>query len=171
VPLGPTVGRVAHALFALAERFEAAWLDVRESAPAPIAGRPPRILEGGAAPDPERMLAGFRLGVRDLLSVWERILAPDNLAEILDLSDAGAEDFRLPDRLWARVVYDFLLGFRFRVVYRTHLVQSLAPLYLGRAASVVLETRGQPAASVAAAVDRLGKEFEREKSYLTERWR
>jgi hypothetical protein len=104
------------------------------------------------------------------LPVWERILAPENLAEVLDLSDAGTEDFRLPDRLWARVVYDFLLGYRFRVVYRTHLVQSLAPLYLGRAASVVLETRGRPPLAVAEAVERLGRQFELEKAYLVERW-
>jgi glucosylglycerate synthase len=116
------------------------------------------------------MLAGFRLGVRDLLTVWERILAPENLAEILDLSDAGIEEFRLPDHLWARVVYDFLLGYRFRVVYRTHLAQSLAPLYLGRVASVMLETRGRPPAAVAESADRLAERFEREKGYVVERW-
>jgi hypothetical protein len=169
-PLGPTVGRVAGSLFALAERYEAGWLDVRDSTEVPMIGRAAELREGGGAPDPERMLAGFRLGVRDLLTVWERILAPENLAEILDLSDAGTEDFRLPDRLWARVVYDFLLGYRFRVVYRTHLVQSMAPLYLGRAASVVLETRGRPPAAVAEVADRLCRQFEREKAYLVERW-
>jgi hypothetical protein len=169
-PLGPTVGRVASSLFGLAERYEAAWLDVRDSADVPMAGRAPGIREGGAAPDPERMLAGFRLGVRDLLTVWERILAPENLAEILDLSDAGIEEFRLPDHLWARVVYDFLLGYRFRVVYRTHLAQSLAPLYLGRVASVMLETRGGPPAAVAESAERLAGRFEREKGYVVERW-
>jgi hypothetical protein len=169
-PLGPTVGRVAGSLFGLAERYEAAWLDVRDSADVPMAGRAPEIREGSGAPDPERMLAGFRLGVRDLLTVWERILAPENLAEILDLSDAGIEDFRLPDPLWARVVYDFLLGYRFRVVYRTHLVQSLAPLYLGRAASVMLENRGRPPAAVGESAGRLAREFEREKGYVVERW-
>lgn len=168
--LGPTVGRVAGSLFALAERYEGAWLDVRESTAVPTTGRAPEIVEGGGTPDPERMLAGFRLGVRDLLAVWERILAPENLTEILDLSDASIEDFRLSDRLWARVVYDFLLGYRFRVVYRTHLVQSLAPLYLGRAASVVLATRNRPPAAVAEAADRLGQRFESEKTYLVERW-
>jgi hypothetical protein len=169
-PLGPTVGRVAGSLFGLAERYEPAWLDLRDSTEVATAGRAPAIREGGGAPDPERMLAGFRLGVRDLLTVWERILAPENLAEVLDLSDAGIEEFRLPDRLWARVVYDFLLGYRFRVVYRTHLAQSLAPLYLGRVASVIIETRGRPPAAVAESADRLGGQFEREKGYLVERW-
>ena len=42
------------------------------------------------------------------------------------------ERFRFSDRLWARVVYDFLLAHRARVVYRSHAAQSLAPLYLGR---------------------------------------
>jgi hypothetical protein len=80
------------------------------------------------------------------------------------------ERFRVPDALWARVVYDFLLGYRFNVVHRSHLAQSLAPLYLGRTASVVLETRDRPPEAVAAATERLARQFEQDKPYLVDRW-
>jgi glucosylglycerate synthase len=170
-PLGATVGRVAAALFALAERLEAAWIEVRGSAPVPTFGAPGERLPEGGAPDPERMLIGFRQGVRDLYPVWERILAPENLAEILVLSDAEEDRFRMPDRLWTRVVYDFLLAHRARVVYRSHVAQSLAPVYLGWATSLILQTRARPAAAVADAVERLGREFEEQKPYLIDRWR
>jgi hypothetical protein len=56
-------------------------------------------------------------------------------------------------------------------MYRTHLVQSLAPLYLGRVAALVRRTRAQPARAVVDAMDQLGRVFEEEKSYLTDRWR
>jgi hypothetical protein len=169
-PVGTTVGRAASALFGAAERFEAAWLEVRESTPVPTYGDGPRVSEAGAAVNVDRMLAGFRRGALDLFPLWERILAPETLGEVLVLAEAGTDDFRFPDRLWARVVYDFLLAYRFRVAYRSHVTGSLAPLYLGRTASVVLETRGKPASAVWALTERLARLFEREKDYLVERW-
>ena len=83
--------------------------------------------------------------------------------------DSGAAV--LTDRLWARIVFDFLLAYRARVMYRTHLVESLAPLYLGRVAALVRQTRAQPAAAVVEAMERLGRVFEEEKPYLMDRWR
>jgi len=125
----------------------------------------------GPAPDPERMLVGFHQGVRDLYPVWERILAPETLSDVLALSEDAGDEFRFPDRLWARVVYDFLLSYRARVVYRGHVAQSLAPLYLGRVASVICETRNRPPAAVAEVTERLCRVFEEGKPYLVDRWR
>jgi hypothetical protein len=170
-PLGRTVGRVASALFDLAELAQDYWLDIRGSTPVVTFGVPPEPLPGGPAVDPQRMQVGFLQGVRDLLPVWERILAPDSLGEVLELSDRPLERFRFSDRLWTRVVYDFLLAYRARVVYRSHAAQSLAPLYLGRAASVILETSARPPAAVAQSTARLAGMFEEEKPYLVDRWR
>jgi hypothetical protein len=170
-PLGPTVGRVAGALFSLAERFESLWLDRRGSEPVRIFGALPEPSAGGGVVDPERMQVGFRQGVRDLLPIWERILAPETLGDVLALSEGESDAAVLTDRLWARIVFDFLLAYRARVMYRTHLVQSLAPLYLGRVAALVRQTRAQPASAVVEAMERLGRVFEEEKPYLTDRWR
>ena len=90
---------------------------------------------------------------------------------MLELSDRPLERFRFSDRLWTRVVYDFVLAHRTRVVYRSHAAQSLAPLYLGRAASVVLETQGRPPLAILQSTARLGGMFEEEKPYLVDRWR
>ena len=73
------------------------------------------------------MLGGFRQGVRDLYPIWERILAPETLSDTLALGEYATGEFRFPDGLWARVVYDFLLAYRARVLYRSHIAQSLAP--------------------------------------------
>ena len=135
------------------------------SAPCPSRRR------GGGVVDPERMQVGFRQGVRDLLPIWERILAPETLGDVLAVSEGDSGAAVLTDRLWARIVFDFLLAYRARVMYRTHLVQSLAPLYLGRVAALVRQTRARPAAAVVEAMERLGRVFEEEKPYLTDRWR
>ncbi|HUG38163.1 MAG TPA: hypothetical protein VML54_14490, partial [Candidatus Limnocylindrales bacterium] len=150
---------------------ETAWLDERGSVSVPTVGAATEPLAGGPPVDPDRLQVGFRQGVRDLLPVWERILAPDTLGDVLALDALDAAGFRFADRLWARVVYDFLLAARARVMYPSHLAQSLAPLYLGRAASLVLETRGRPSGAVAEAGARLGRVFEAEKPYLVDRWR
>jgi hypothetical protein len=170
-PLGPTVGRVASALFALAERSEQFWLEIRGSEPVVSFGVPPEPLPGGPAVDPSRMQEAFVQGVRDLLPVWERIIDPDNFGEVLELSDRPLDRFRFSDRLWTRVVYDFLLAYRARTVYRSHATQSLAPLYLGRAASVILETQARPPAAITQSATRLCGVFEDEKPYLVDRWR
>jgi glucosylglycerate synthase len=170
-PLGSTVGRVAGALFSIAERHEAGWLDVRGSEPVTLFGAPPGPATRVAAIDPERMLEGFRQGVRDLLPIWERILSPESLGDVLVLSEYPTGEFRLADHLWARIVFDFLLAYRARVMYRSHIAQSLAPLYLGCAASLVLETRSHPEPAVAQAAERLACAFESEKQYLVDRWR
>ena len=170
-PLGAIVGRVAGALFTIAERHETAWLDVRGSEPVAVFGVQPEPATGAPAVDPERMLAGFRQGVRDLLPIWERILSPESLGDVLVLSEHAAGEFRLADRLWARVVYDFLLAYRARVMYQDHITRSLAPLYLGCTASLVLETRDRPDEAVAQATERLARAFEDEKPYLVDRWR
>jgi glucosylglycerate synthase len=170
-PLGSAVGRVAGALFSIAERHEAGWLDVRGSEPVALFGVLPGPVKRVETIDPKRMLEGFRQGVRDLLPIWERILSPESLGDVLVLSEYPTGEFRLADRLWARIVFDFLLAHRARVMYRSHIAQSLTPLYLGCAASLVLETQGRPATAVAQAAERLARTFEDEKPYLMDRWR
>jgi hypothetical protein len=170
-PLGATVGRVAGALFALAERLEEAWVDVTGSLPVPTFGSPPAEPLPDDPVHPERLLAGFLQGLRDLPPFWERILAPETLADVLALEAWEPEDFRFPDRLWVRIVYDFLLGYRFRVAHRSHIAQSLAPLYLGYTAGLVVETRGALPAGVDERTERLACRFEEERAYLLDRWR
>jgi len=46
------------------------------------------------------MRDAFCLGVRDLGGIWELILAPDTLGEVLVLETAAASAFRFPDDLW-----------------------------------------------------------------------
>ena len=49
-------------------------------------------------------------------------------------------DFRMPDSLWARIVYDFILAYRLRTINRGHLLGALTPLYLAWVASHLLLT-------------------------------
>ena len=159
------------AVFALMDRHQDLWREVRGSEPVPAVGD--AVLPGTdtVTVDVERLLAGFRLGLRDLVPIWEHILAADTLGDVLSLDPEGADRFRFPDELWARVVYDFALGHHYAVVHREHLLRSLVPLYLGRTAAFVAATRGRSAEGTEAMIDAVGVAFEQQKPYLTERWR
>ena len=165
--LAETVG----AVFTLMDRHQDLWLEVRGSEPLPAVGTPhpplvePRVLEV------EPMLDAFRLGVRDLGGIWDLILAPDTLGDVLVLGNAAGSAFRFPDDLWARVVYDFAIGHHYAVVHREHLLRSLVPLYLGRTAAYVLATRTATAETTEAILEATALAFERQKSYLVEHWR
>jgi glycosyltransferase involved in cell wall biosynthesis len=159
------------AVFAVMDRHQDLWREVHGSEPVPAVGD--AVLPGTDAVtvDVERLLTGFRLGLRDLVPIWEHILAADTLGDVLSLDPESADRFRFPDELWARVVYDFALGHHYAVVHREHLLRSLVPLYLGRTAAFVATTRGRSAEGTEAMIDAVGVAFEQQKPYLTERWR
>jgi hypothetical protein len=169
IDLPAMIAQTVGAAFTVMQRHEDLWLEVRGSEPIPAVGEaiPPGVEP--MAVDADRMQEAFRQGARDLTAIWELILAPDTLAEVLALEDGGG--LRFPDDLWARVVYDFALGHHYSVVHRDHLLRSLTPLYLGRTAAFVLATRTAGVAATQAYLEAVAVAFERQKPYLVEHWR
>jgi glucosylglycerate synthase len=163
------IAQTVGAAFMVMQRHGDLWLEVRGSeAIAAIGDAAPPGTEAMTV-DVEGMREAFSLGARDLSGIWEAILAPETLAEVLALDAGGRLTF--PDDLWARVVYDFALGHHYSVVHRDHLLRSLTPLYLGRTAAFVLSTGAASAAASQAQLDAVGAAFERQKPYLVEHWR
>jgi hypothetical protein len=80
-----------------------------------------------------------------------------------------AESFQMPDSLWARIVYDFLMAYRLRTLNRGHLLGALTPLYLAWVASHLLQTNSvhDPERHIEATA----AAFEADKAYLVSRWR
>src|SRR5439155_1155468 len=158
-------------LFAVMGGYDDLWLDIRGSEPVPTAGAPAPSSVEPVALDVDRMVGAFRRGLRDLGTIWEHILAPETLGDVLSLDAGSAARFRFPDELWARVAYDFALGHHYNVVYREHLLRSFVPLYLGRTAAFVVATRDRDVGAAETHLDGVGEAFERHKRYLVERWR
>ncbi len=170
IDLPTMVAQALGAVFTLMERHTRLWLDVVGSEPVPAIGEP---VVPSAAPPPvevERMIGAFRRGLRDLVEIWENILTADTLGDVLSLDVRDVTAYRFPDRLWARVVYDFALGHHYRIVHRDHLLRSLVPLYLGRTAAFVIATQAASDVEAEGALERVGAAFERQKPYVVERW-
>ena len=75
-----------------------------------------------------------------------------------------------PDDLWVSTVYEFLLAYRSGVMRREHILQALAPVYLGRTGSFLRQYASAPEAEVDEALESLCRAFERSKPDLIQRW-
>jgi hypothetical protein len=128
------------------------------------------------APDPpdiQPMLDSFHLAYTNLQEIWSLVLPPNSLLGLKKLSLLPPSAFRMPDSLWARIVYDFVLAYRLRTLNRGHLLGALTPLYLAWAASHLLLTSGAGPETIAPEqhIEALAAAFEADKPYLVSRWR
>jgi hypothetical protein len=157
--------------FALMDRYRAAWSASRGSAPVPAVGSPAVLLPEVGETQIDRMVRAFKLGLKDLLPVWEQAMPEDTLGQLYPLALLAPEEFLFPADLWARIIADFALAHHEHRLPRDHLLRALTPLYLGRTAAFLREAQTAPPGRVTAILDTLGRAFEAEKPRLDARWR
>lgn len=124
-------------------------------------------------PDVQPMIDSFRLAYINLHEIWSLVLPPNSLLGLKKLSIMPPTAFRMPDSLWARIVYDFVLAYRLRTINRGHLLGALTPLYLAWVASHLLLSSGTSAETLSPDkhIEALAAAFETDKPYLVARWR
>ena len=120
--------------------------------------------------DVREMVESFRSAYGNLQEIWSLVLPPQSWLGWKRLSRVTAEEFEIPSSLWARTVYDFLLGYHSRAINRGHLLGSLTPLYLAWVASHLKRSAGDSALA-AFHVDETAAAFVVEKPYVVARWR
>lgn len=169
--LSSTLSAVLSSLFFDVERRAPFWQKVRRSEPVPAFGEPSGAVVDGDPFDVQPFIESFQLAHRNLRDVWSLVLPPATLVELKRLTGRPAAQFRMPDELWAHVVYDFVLGHRVRTINRDHLLAALTPIYLAWVASHALEVGQGPHAVADEVVERLCLAYEVEKPYLLRRWR
>ena len=169
--MSSVIAQVLGPIFLETERSAACWQRTRGTVPVPVRGDRAPLSEETATLDLNRMVETFQLGVRDLQEIWGLVLPPAILLELRKLSRVAPEKVKLPDELWARIVYDFALAHRTRTINRDHLLRSMTPLYLAWVVSYVreLETPGAP--TVEHRIERLSLAYEAAKPYFISRWR
>jgi hypothetical protein len=153
------------------ERNSAFWQRSNGSQNVPAFGEPYRKDEETGALDVQRMIEAFQLAYRNLSEIWSVALPPATLLELKKLTKAVQSEFRMPDDLWVRIVYDFALGHRQRSINRDHLLRAMTPLYLAWVASYALEVMTLSGAGFQGRLERLALAYERQKPYLLSRWR
>jgi hypothetical protein len=165
--LNAILARVTGSLFGDIDTKAAFWQRVRTL---PIARKSiSQLPSTDAAADITPMLDAFRLAYTNLREIWSLVLPPNSLLGLKRLSVTDAADFRMPDSLWARIVFDFLLAYRLRTINRGHLLGALIPLYLAWVASHINITVS--GANPESHIEAVAAAFEADKPYLVSRWR
>ncbi|HWH23529.1 MAG TPA: glycosyl transferase family 2 [Candidatus Limnocylindria bacterium] len=185
--LGPMFSQVVSTLLRLTEAHAERWLGVPASHDVPAYGFERIIDPPPLNVDVGRLMEEFAKGRLTVGDEWAAGLAPENAEVIGRLSaeagqavdaatraDAPAEveqsGFHLPDETWARVIYDVALAHHHDRLPVDRLIASLVPIYFGRVASLIIETRELTTDQAEAFVERQARAFELSKPYLVERW-
>lgn len=163
--------QVLGAVFALMEAHHKTWSRPHESIPVKLFGFQYEVGVEPVNVNVERMISSFQQGLADLAPIWEQALGRGTVAELMKLKGVPSAEFRIPDDLWVRVVYEAALAYHARLMPREHLLKALTPLYLGRTATFVLETQGLTTKEAEGRIEQLCQVFEAKKSYLVERWK
>jgi hypothetical protein len=178
--LNTLLAQVAGSFFADLDAKASFWQRARlayspRAAAAQVETASAQIAPDAAAelPDIQPMLDSFRLAYTNLHEIWSLVLPPNSLLGLKKLSIMPPAAFRMPDNLWTRIVYDFVLAYRLRTINRGHLLGALTPLYLAWVASHLLLTNGSAAETMAPEkhIEALAAAFETDKPYLVARWR
>jgi len=167
--LNTILPNLAGALFADIEAKAAYWQRARQATQtrnSPPNGQSEAV---DSTADIAPMLQAFRLAYTNLQEIWSLVLPPNTLLGLKRLSLADGASFRIPETLWARIVYDFVLAHRLRTINRGHLLGALIPLYLAWVASHinVVASGVDPERHI----ETVATAFETEKPYLLARWR
>jgi hypothetical protein len=172
-PAGPDLNTilplVIGSLFSDIDAKAAYWQRFRQLPPARVPLAMEQAASTDAAADIAPMLQAFRLGYTNLHEIWSLVLPPNSLLGLKRLAAMDALEFRMPDSLWARIVFDFLLAHRLRTINRGHLLGALIPLYLAWVASHINITAS--GTSPESHIEAVAAAFEADKAYLVSRWR
>ncbi|TCK75763.1 hypothetical protein [Acidipila rosea] len=169
--LSTVLAQLAGSAFLQMEQLAPHWQRVRGSQPLQSWDPPTVGKENGGPIDVSPMIDSFMLASRNLQEVWGLVLPPVTMLELKHLARLPAAQFRMPDELWVRIIYDFALAHRLRTLSRVHLLGALTPLYLAWVASYAQEVGTMPAMAVEQRLEQLARAYESGKPYLVSRWR
>ncbi|HVJ09776.1 MAG TPA: hypothetical protein VM554_15470 [Acidisarcina sp.] len=169
--LSTVLGGVLGSLFDEMDRNASIWQRIRGSQEVATTVSRAVKVNGGDTVDVRPLIDSFELGARNLQEVWSLILPPITLLELKRITRLAPDQFRIPDALWVRIVYDFALAHHLRNLSRSHVLGALTPLYLGWVASYVLELGDARSSVVESRLESLAQAYEAGKPYLLSRWR
>jgi glycosyltransferase involved in cell wall biosynthesis len=168
--LGPMFTQVVTSVYGLMAEYQHVWKELKESQMVPTFGFHYEVGVEPVSVNVERMIENFRLGVKDLMEIWRKVLLHETALWLESIGRLSNEAFSFPQNLWVRVVYDFAIAYFKGRFHRELLLKSMIPLYLGRVASFVKENMESSSREVEEKIESLCRVFEEMKPYLIEHW-
>ena len=170
VSLGPMFQQVVHTLFVLMENNETWWKSIRGSRTIPTFG-----LDTFKEPEPikvnlDALVSEYKEGFKHFKGLYRDIFCPDCFEVLKQCATKAKTKFIMPVSTWVYVLYETAATFHRWTENRTQLVNLVTPLYLGRVASFINETRKMSSSEAEEVVEEQAQIFEDNKGYLIEAW-
>ncbi len=172
--LGPMFKQVVVTLFQLICDYEAQWKQVTHAKPTAVYG-----FRSEASPEPvvvnrRFLIDKFRKGAIENRDYWLTFLPPERVRQLEKVAKLPLQEFNLSQRLWVKTIYDFAVAYCQKKAappeVKDRLLESLIPIYFGRTASFIIETKQMPTYEAEEVIERLCDKFEKLKPYFLERW-
>ncbi len=168
--LGPMFRQVVSTLFFLMENTESYWKSVSGAEEIPVFGE-----AGSEEPDPikvnhSKLVNSFKSGFSSFGSLWKEVFCEDCFAAISAAATMEESRFRLPTDTWVRILYEIAGTYHNWPSNRRRLVDLMTPLYYGRVASFINETRSMNSQESEVVVDQQANFFVEAKDYLINSW-
>ena len=168
--LGPMFRQVVHTLFVLMEQNEAVWKAVKGSRTVPMFGLQEFLEPEPIQVDLDRLFTEYRTGFRQFKGLYRDIFSPDCFIQLKECAAKAKTKFVMPNSIWVMVLYETAATFHRWTYNRTQLVNLVTPLYLGRVASFINQTRKMTSSQAEELVEEQAQVFEDHKDYLVQLW-
>ncbi len=168
--LGPMFRQVMWTLFTLMERNEAIWRQVKGSASVPTFSHPSPEQPEEVKVNLEGLIQQFKMGFKQFHPLWKTIFCPDCYEQIKKTAKQSRKNFHLPTDTWVQVLYELAATFHAWPANRHNLIDLVTPLYHGRVASFVRQTKDLTSQQAEALVEEQARLFEEQKDYLIKVW-
>ena len=120
--------------------------------------------------DLEKMIEKFRFGFKHFGSVYREILSYDCMKELDIARRLSNRKFSISLYAWICILYELAATFHQWHFDRRSLIEIITPLYYGRVASFINQTRNMTSAQAERLVEEQAMEFEANKDYLISIW-
>ena len=168
--LGPMFRQVVHTLFVLMEQNEAVWKAVKGSRTVPMFGLQEFLEPEPIQIDLGRLVTEYKTGFRQFKGLYRDIFCPDCFIQLKECAAKAKTKFVMPNSIWVMVLYETAATFHRWTYNRTQLVNLVTPLYLGRVASFINQTRKMTSSQAEELVEEQAQVFEDHKDYLIQLW-
>jgi hypothetical protein len=162
--------QVLYILFSLMENFEEFWRPIHGSEAVPTFGRTNHLQPEPVDVDLEGMIDRFKVGFKQFSGLWKDIFCPECFAEIEKAARRGPKSFYLPIEVWIQVLYELAATFHAWTLNRFKVIELVTPLYYGRVAAFVRQTKDMSSLEAEAVVEEQAEAFEKAKPYLLKVW-
>lgn len=168
--LGPMFRQVMMTLFTLMEKYHDVWKDIKGSSPIDTVGESPDEEPETIQVDYGRLIENFKIGFDHFGALWKTIVSREDYQKIKEMSLLPPDKFIIPIDDWVKILYDFAITFHRWKKDRYKLIDTMTPLYYGRIASFINQTKEMSNKDAEAVVEEHAERFEELKPYLVEGW-